>query len=36
MPKARIKGFTVQPMIERPHAHELIVGMTVERRSGRC
>jgi len=30
-PSARIKGFTVQPMIQRPHAHELIVGMSVDR-----
>ncbi len=28
MPAARIAGFTVQPMIRRPRAHELIVGMT--------
>ncbi len=28
MPKARISGFTVQPMIRRPHAHELLIGMT--------
>lgn len=27
-PQARIKGFTVQPMIKRSHAHELIVGMS--------
>ena len=27
-PTARIRGFTVQPMIRRPRAHELIVGMT--------
>jgi acetyltransferase len=33
-PDARIKGFTVQPMIERPHAHELIVGMSVDRSFG--
>jgi len=30
MPKARIEGFTVQPMIRRPHAHELILGMSVD------
>jgi acetyltransferase len=29
-PTARIKGFTVQPMIRRPHAHELILGMAVD------
>ncbi|MEZ5853113.1 MAG: bifunctional acetate--CoA ligase family protein/GNAT family N-acetyltransferase [Hyphomicrobiaceae bacterium] len=28
MPKARIAGFTVQPMIRRPRAHELLIGMT--------
>jgi len=27
LPKARLQGFTVQPMIVRPRAHELIVGM---------
>jgi acetyltransferase len=30
MPAARIDGFTVQPMIRRPHAHELILGMSVD------
>jgi acetyltransferase len=30
MPDARIKGFTVQPMIRRPRAHELILGMSVD------
>jgi acetyltransferase len=30
MPAARIKGFTVQPMIRRPNAHELILGMSVD------
>lgn len=30
MPGARIDGFTVQPMIRRPHAHELILGMSVD------
>jgi acetyltransferase len=34
MPEARIKGFTVQPMIERPHAHELIIGMSVDQAFG--
>jgi acetyltransferase len=29
-PAAKVKGFTVQPMIRRPHAHELIVGMAVD------
>lgn len=33
-PNARIKGFTVQAMIERPHAHELIVGMSVDKSFG--
>jgi len=30
MPHARVKGFTVQEMILRPGAHELIVGMSVD------
>ena len=30
MPSAQIKGFTVQPMIRRPRAHELILGMSVD------
>ena len=29
-PAAKIKGFTVQPMIRRPDAHELILGMSVD------
>ena len=29
-PEARIEGFTVQPMIRRPQAIELIVGMSVD------
>lgn len=29
-PDARIKGFTVSPMIRRPNAHELIVGVSVD------
>ena len=29
-PSARIQGFTVQPMIRRPRAHELILGMSVD------
>jgi acetyltransferase len=27
-PEARIRGFTVQPMVRRPRAHELILGMS--------
>jgi len=34
MPDARITGFTVQPMIVRPRAYELIVGMSVDRTVG--
>jgi len=33
-PEARIDGFIVQPMIRRPHAHELIVGMSVDANFG--
>jgi acetyltransferase len=33
-PKAKITGFLVQEMIERPRAHELIIGMTVDRLFG--
>jgi acetyltransferase len=33
-PSARIKGFAVQPMVQRPHAHELIVGMSVDQAFG--
>ncbi|MGD9925129.1 MAG: GNAT family N-acetyltransferase, partial [Pseudorhodoplanes sp.] len=33
-PDANIKGFTVQPMIDRPHAHELIVGMSIDQAFG--
>ncbi|MBO0764826.1 MAG: bifunctional acetate--CoA ligase family protein/GNAT family N-acetyltransferase [Hyphomicrobiaceae bacterium] len=29
-PQARVKGFTVQPMIRRPRATELIAGMSVD------
>ncbi|MEY5097628.1 MAG: hypothetical protein RJA36_347 [Pseudomonadota bacterium] len=29
-PDARIEGFTVQPMVRRAHAHELIVGASVD------
>jgi len=28
MPQARIQGWAVEPMIERPNAHELIIGMS--------
>ncbi|MCE7984700.1 MAG: CoA-binding protein [Caldilinea sp. CFX5] len=27
-PQATLCGFTVQPMVQRPHAHELIIGVT--------
>ena len=30
MPDAHIAGFTVQPMIRRPRAHELILGVSVD------
>ena len=30
MPDAHIEGFTVQPMVRRPHAHELILGVSVD------
>ena len=33
-PQARIRGFTVQPMVERPHAHELIIGMSEDQTVG--
>jgi acetyltransferase len=33
-PGARLEGFTVQPMIRRPRAHELILGMTVDHTFG--
>lgn len=29
-PQARIEGFTIQPMVRRPHAQELIVGASVD------
>ena len=29
-PAARIDGFTLSPMVHRPHAHELIAGMSVD------
>ena len=34
LPDARIKGFSVQPMISRPRAHELILGMSVDQAFG--
>lgn len=34
LPHARVQGFTVQPMIRRPRAHELIAGMAVDRTFG--
>ena len=34
LPDARVTGFTVQPMIRRPRAHELIAGMAVDRTFG--
>jgi len=33
-PKARLRGFCVQPMIRRPGAHELIVGMNLDEQFG--
>jgi acetyltransferase len=33
-PQAQILGFTVQPMIRRPHAHELILGASVDPQFG--
>jgi acetyltransferase len=33
-PKARIRGFTVQPMVARPHARELIIGMSEDQTVG--
>jgi len=30
LPRARIAGFTLSPMIKRPRAHELIAGITVD------
>lgn len=33
-PEARISGFTIQEMVHRPHAHELILGMAVDRQFG--
>jgi acetyltransferase len=34
LPKARISGFVVQEMVRKPGAHELIVGMAVDRQFG--
>jgi acetyltransferase len=34
MPAAKLGGFTVQPMIRRKHAHELILGMAVDQAFG--
>ena len=34
LPDARIAGFTLSPMIRRPHAHELIAGMSVDANFG--
>lgn len=34
VPKAHIEGFTVQPMVYKPKAHELIVGMSCDRQFG--
>lgn len=33
-PKARLEGFVVEPMIERPDAHNLIVGMSEDQTFG--
>ena len=33
-PKAKVEGFIVQEMIRRPDAHELILGMAVDRQFG--
>jgi acetyltransferase len=33
-PKARLAGFIVQEMIQKPRAHELILGMSVDRQFG--
>ncbi len=34
MPDARISGFTVQPMVQRPNARQLIIGATLDRQFG--
>jgi acetyltransferase len=33
-PEARIEGFTIQPMIDKPEAHELIIGVNVDPQFG--
>jgi acetyltransferase len=33
-PRARLDGFAVQPMIRRPHAHELIIGASADAQFG--
>ena len=33
-PDARLEGFTVQPMIMRPNAHELLLGVSEDRLFG--
>lgn len=33
-PDARLQGFTVQPMVHRPHAHELIIGVVEDSHFG--
>jgi acetyltransferase len=33
-PKARLQGFTIEPMIELPEAHELIIGMSEDQTFG--
>jgi acetyltransferase len=33
-PDARLRGFTVSPFVVRPHAHELILGITEDRTFG--
>ena len=33
-PEARIEGFTVQPMVTRPNAHELLMGVYEDRLFG--
>ncbi len=34
LPKARLEGFTVEPMVSRPHAHELLMGVYEDRLFG--
>jgi acetyltransferase len=33
-PKARLEGFTIEPMIDRPDAHQLIIGMSEDQTFG--